>query len=79
VLLVFSFLVVPAVTAFLFTRKPAKLTLIAWATGTVASALGIYISYRFDLPTGPTIVCSYGLVLMAAGVVRKIIPDTAAA
>jgi zinc/manganese transport system permease protein len=79
VLLVFSFLVVPAVTAFLFTRKPAKLTLIAWATGTLASALGIYTSYRFDLPTGPTIVCSYGVVLMAAGVVRKFLPDTAAA
>src|SRR5689334_9358545 len=30
VLLVFSFLVVPAVTAFLFTRKPGPLTLIAW-------------------------------------------------
>lgn len=76
VLLVFSFLVVPAVTAFLFTRKPAKLTLIAWATGTVASALGIYMSYKFDLPTGPTIVCSYGVVLMAAGVVRKVLPET---
>ena len=79
VLLVFSFLVVPAVTAFLFTRKPGPLTLLAWSTGTVASALGIYISYKFDLPTGPTIVCSYGLVLMVAGVVRKILPDTAAA
>lgn len=79
VLLVFSFLVVPAVAAFLFTRSPGKLTLIAWATGTVASGLGLYLSYTLDLPTGPTIVCCYGLVLMAAGVVRRIIPDPAAA
>ena len=75
VLLVFSFLVVPAVTAFLFTRNPAKLTLISWSTGALASAIGLWISYRSDLPTGPTIVCSYGLVLLLAGVVRRLVPE----
>jgi zinc/manganese transport system permease protein len=79
VLLVFSFLVVPAVTAFLFTRSPARLTLIAWVTGALASALGLVVSYNSDLPTGPTIVCSYGVVLLAAGVVRKLVPDRDAA
>lgn len=79
VLLVFSFLVVPAVTAFLFTRQPAKLTLIAWGTGALASALGLVVSYNSDLPTGPTIVCSYGVVLVAAGVLRKLIPSRVAA
>jgi zinc/manganese transport system permease protein len=79
VLLVFSFLVVPAVTAFLFTRKPGPLTLIAWGTGAVASALGLWASYHFDLPTGPTIVCSYGLVLLLAGAFRRLTPDSAAA
>jgi len=71
VLLVFSFLVVPAVTAFLFTRNPKFLTLIAWTTGAVASALGLWVSYNSDLPTGPTIVCSYGLVLLLAGGVYR--------
>ncbi len=79
VLLVFSFLVVPAVTAFLFTRKPRTLTVIAWGTGALASALGLLLSYKLDLPTGPAIVCSYGVVLMGAGVLRKILPDTPAA
>ena len=79
VLLVFSFLVVPAVTAFLFTRDPMKLTLIAWGTGTLASALGLWLSYQSDLPTGPTIVCSYGLVLLVAGVIRRMVPETRAA
>jgi zinc/manganese transport system permease protein len=78
VLLVFSFLVVPAVTAFLFTRNPMLLTLIAWGTGAVASALGLWLSYNFDLPTGPTIVCSYGLVLVGAGAVRWLVPNRAA-
>ncbi|MEP7345429.1 MAG: iron chelate uptake ABC transporter family permease subunit [Gemmatimonadaceae bacterium] len=79
VLLVFSFLVVPAVTAFLFTRNPMRLTVIAFCTGVVASALGLWVSYQSDLPTGPTIVCSYSVVLAAAGVVRKLLPRTAAA
>jgi zinc/manganese transport system permease protein len=79
VLLVFSFLVVPAVTAFLFTRDPRTLTTIAWATGAVASAVGLWISYASDLPTGPTIVCSYGGVLLVAGVVRKLMSSAPAA
>jgi zinc/manganese transport system permease protein len=79
VLLVFSFLVVPAVTAFLFTRKPGPLTLIAWSTGAMASALGLWASYHFDLPTGPTIVCSYGLVLIGAAAFRRLVPEGAAA
>ena len=72
VLLVFSFLVVPAVTAFLFTREPKGATLIAWSTGAIASGLGLWVSYKGDLPTGPTIVCSYGIVLAAAALLRKI-------
>ena len=72
VLLVFSFLVVPAVTAFLFTSKPLALTVIAFTTGMVASAVGLWLSYKSDLPTGPTIVCSYGLVLLLAGIGRRL-------
>ncbi|MBV6522817.1 MAG: High-affinity zinc uptake system membrane protein ZnuB [Gemmatimonadaceae bacterium] len=72
VLLVFSFLVVPAVTAFLFTREPVRLTIIAFSTGSIASALGLWASYQSDLPTGPTIVCSYGVVLALAGLARRV-------
>ena len=72
VLLVFSFLVVPAVTAFLFTRDPKILTLIAWGTGAVASGMGLWLSYRADLPTGPTIVCSYAVVLMGVALVYRL-------
>ena len=43
VLVVFSFLVVPAVTAFLFTRRPRILTLISWFTGALASAVGLAV------------------------------------
>ena len=32
--------------------------------GTVVSALGVYLSLVLDLPTGATIVCTFGLVLI---------------
>ena len=74
VLLVFSFLVIPAVIAFLFTSRPGKLLMIAWSTGTLATVLGLYVSYRGDLPTGPVVVCAFGVVLVAAFAVRRVIP-----
>jgi zinc/manganese transport system permease protein len=70
--LVFSFLVVPAVTAFMFTRKPLLLTVIAWITGAVASAAGLAVSYWSDWPTGPTIVCTFGLVLLLAALGKRL-------
>lgn len=79
VLLVFSFLVVPAVTALLFTRRPAILTVISWCTGAVASAAGLAISYAYDLPTGPTMVCAFGTVLLLAWFVGRMTVRTAAA
>ncbi len=73
VLMVFSFLVVPAVTAFLFTRRPGVLAVLSWSTGAVASAAGLAVSYRYDLPTGPLVVCTFGLVLLLAAVIRRFV------
>ncbi len=64
VLLVFSFLIVPAVCAnFLADRLGAKL-LIGWITATLASVAGLYASYVLDLPTGAAIVCTLGIALI---------------
>lgn len=71
VLMVFSFLVVPAVIANLFTADKQRLTFISWGTGALASILGLWLSYRNDLPTGPLIVCMYGLLLVVAALLRK--------
>ena len=79
VLLVFSFLVVPAVIAFLFTRNIPLLIVISWAASALASAMGLILSFQFDLPTGPLVVCVFGLVLIAAGIVRRGLTAKAAA
>jgi len=72
VLMVFTFLVVPAAIAFLFTRDMRKLAVISWGSGALASLVGLWLSYKYDLPTGPLIVCTYGLLLALAGVLRKL-------
>jgi zinc/manganese transport system permease protein len=72
VLMVFSFLVVPAVIANLFTADKRKLTIISWSSGALASILGLWLSYTKDLPTGPLVVCMYGLLLVLAAVLRKL-------
>jgi len=71
VLLVFSFLVVPAAIAFSFTTDLRKLAVIAWTAGLTASASGIALSFRFDLPTGPVIVVMFGALLALASLVRR--------
>ena len=72
VLLVFSFLIVPAVCAnFLAERFGAKL-LIGWATATLASVAGLYASYELDLPTGAAIVCALGLALIGTIIIASV-------
>jgi zinc/manganese transport system permease protein len=73
VLLVFSFLVVPAAIAFQFTRRQGPLAVISWIAGALASAAGLLVSFHYDLPTGPIIVCMFGLLLLAAYAVRRLV------
>lgn len=78
VLLVFSFLVVPAAIAFQFTRRQGALAALSWTAGTLASALGLWVSFHYDLPTGPVVVCMFGVVLLAAYLLRRAIGVRAA-
>lgn len=64
VLLVFSFLIVPAVAAILFAERLSRRLLFGWIMGAGASLVGISLSYYFDLPTGATTVCAFGVVLI---------------
>src|ERR1700687_2880405 len=64
VLLVFCYLIVPSVGAMLFADRIGRRLAIGWTMGTLVSALGIYFSVLADLPTGATIVCTFGAVLI---------------
>lgn len=72
VLLVFSFLIVPAVAAILFSQKLSVRLFLGWAIGIAASFLGIFFSYFFDLPTGATVVCCFGGMLILLSLIKAI-------
>lgn len=73
VLLVFCYLIVPSVGGMLFSGRIGPRLAIAWVMGTAVSMLGMYFSVLFDLPTGATIVCTFGLVLALMAAVRPLI------
>ncbi len=70
VLLVFCYLIVPSVAAMLYSEHVGRRLAIGWTMGTVVSALGIYLSVELDLPTGATMVCTFGLVLILMAAAR---------
>jgi len=73
ILLVFSFLIVPAVITRLFSDSILKRLIAGWAVAVLASCVGLAGSWHWDLPTGATIVTAFGLLLIVAGVVRGFI------
>ncbi len=78
VLLVFCYLIVPSVAAMLYAEGIGRRLAIGWTMGTVVSALGVYLSLVLDLPTGATIVCTFGLVLILMAAARPLIRSRSA-
>jgi zinc/manganese transport system permease protein len=79
VLLVFCYLIVPSVAAILYSEHIGRRLAIGWTMGTIVSALGIYLSVKLDLPTGATMVCTFGLVLILMAAVRPLFARRASA
>lgn len=73
VLLVFCYLIVPSVGAMLFADRIGPRLAIGWTMGTLVSALGCFLSVHLDLPTGATIVCTFGGVLVLMFLVHLVI------
>jgi zinc/manganese transport system permease protein len=73
VLLVFCYLIVPSVGAMLFADRIGSRLAIGWTMGTLVSALGVYLSAQIDLPTGATIVVTFGGVLIVMFFVHLIL------
>jgi zinc/manganese transport system permease protein len=72
VLLVFCFLIVPAVIGSLFSRNVGVVLVVAWVAGIAASAAGIAASYLLDLPTGAAMVTAFGVCLVVAGLTKAL-------
>ena len=72
VLLVFCYLIVPSVAGMLYSDKVGPRLTIGWIMGVVTSMLGMYFSVIWDLPTGATIVCTFGVALILMAVLRPV-------
>jgi len=72
ILMVFSYLVIPACIAILLVEGLRARLLVGWVVGATGSALGLWSSYRWDFPTGPAIVVVLGLMLMLAGLAHRL-------
>jgi ABC-type Mn2+/Zn2+ transport system permease subunit len=69
---VFSYLIVPALAGVLLGGGIGARLLIGWAFGTLVSVVGMAASAVFDLPTGATVVCAFGAVLVGFWVVTRV-------
>lgn len=73
VLLVFSFLIVPAVFSALFTKRLSLRLVMAWLLGALVSAVGLWGSFKLDLPTGAAVVVTFGIALLLGALARVVL------
>ncbi len=71
VLLVFNYLVLPAVTGILLARSMGGIFAVATAAGILASVVGFALSVPLDLPSGPAIIAVSGALAALSWVARQ--------
>lgn len=76
VLMVFAYLVAPAIIALASSDRWKQRIAIAWVVGLVASIAGLLASYQWDLPSGPAVVCVLGVMLLGFVLLRRLLPAT---
>jgi zinc/manganese transport system permease protein len=64
VLLVFSYLIVPALAGVALGRTVRAKLIVGWTFGVLVSVVGVVASAALDLPTGATVVCAFGVTLL---------------
>jgi zinc/manganese transport system permease protein len=65
VLLVFSYLIVPAVCAISLVGSLRNRLIVGWIVSLAGGVIGLFLSFHFDLPSGAAIVCTFGALLVA--------------
>jgi zinc/manganese transport system permease protein len=71
VLMVFAYLVAPAIVALATSKRWLVRALVAWTMGGLASAGGLLASYHWDYPSGPAVVCALGVLLVVFGAFHR--------
>ena len=71
VLVVFSFLIIPAIISALFSTKFGVRLAIAWIFGIGMSIMGLVFSYYFDFSIGPSVASFLGMALIVVGIIKR--------
>ncbi len=71
ILLVIALLVIPAATARRFARSPETMAVMATLIGAVAVVAGLWGSFTWDTPAGPSMVVAAALLCAAAWLVPR--------
>jgi ABC-type Mn2+/Zn2+ transport system permease subunit len=72
VMLVFDFLVLPAVTGLLLSRSMAGTFFFSVLSALLAAVVGFALSVPYDLPSGPAIITASGVLVLLAWLVRAV-------
>ena len=64
VLLVFSYLIAPAVCGINLADRIGNRLLIGWIIALIGGVAGLFLSFWWDLPSGAAIVCTFGAILI---------------
>jgi zinc/manganese transport system permease protein len=76
VLLVFSYLIVPAVCGINLAGSLGRRLLIGWLIALIGGVGGLFFSFWWDLPSGAAIVCTFGALLIIVSLVSLFRPTS---
>lgn len=71
ILLVFAYLIVPALISQIYVNSFKARLFLGWLFGIIASLISIVISFKWDTPTGSTIVVVFGICLIMSLILKK--------
>jgi zinc/manganese transport system permease protein len=69
VLLVFSYLIVPAVCGINLAGSLGRRLLVGWLIALIGGVGGLFLSFYWDLPSGAAIVCTFGALLILVSII----------
>lgn len=69
---VFSFLIIPAVSAIMLTKNNTAVFIIALMISVLASFFGLNFSFHYDFPAGSSIVAILGIIFILASVYKML-------
>ncbi len=75
---VFSYLIIPPVSAILLTRKRSTAVIVALTVSVIGSFFGLYFSTHFDFPAGSAVVAILGGLFLIVAIIRSIMSGLAA-